>query len=146
MSRRANGQVADIGQSWKRMLRAKPVRNAAATGQRRSDDEVWVVVPRQKPRYLKPVSWLVRSKPTRTVVLDRLGLQIWERCDGQRTVEDIIDEFARMHRLSFHEARVAVTGYVKSLVERGAAAIVMPKEEQRNSAEGTHDVMAVDRR
>lgn len=133
MSRRANGQEADVGKSWKRMLRATPVRNSAATEQRRSDDEAKVVVPRQKPSFLKPVSWLVRPKPTRTVVLDRLGLQIWERCDGRRTVEEIVDEFADTHRLTFHEARAAVTGYVKSLVERGAAAIVMPKDEHSDS-------------
>jgi len=51
-------------------------------------------------------------------------------CDGERTVEAIIDAFAAEHRLTFHEARVAVGGYLRSLMARGALAMVMAQEER----------------
>jgi len=59
----------------------------------------------------------------------RLGSQVWRWCDGERTVEAVVDAFAAAHGLTFHEARVAVAGYVSSLVKRGALAIAMPKEK-----------------
>ena len=128
MIRRAGGDNSANGASWERMLRARPVHNAAAKADRRGDEEVRITVPRRRPGYVTALSWLVRPKPNRTVVLDRLGTQIWEQCDGQHSVEDVVDAFAEAHRLTFHEARTAVTGYLKHLIERGAVAIVMPRD------------------
>jgi hypothetical protein len=39
------------------------------------------------------------------------------------TVEELVDRFARTHRLSFHESRVCVTGYLAELVRRGLLAL-----------------------
>ena len=127
MSRHGPGANGEGDASWERMLRATPVHNAAATADRRSGGELCLTVPRRRPGYLVALSWLIRPQPTRTVVLDRLGAQIWQNCNGQRTVEQVVDAFATEHRLSFHEARAAVTGYLKDLIERGAVAIVMPR-------------------
>ena len=128
MSRQATADGADSGGNWVRMLRARPVPNAAATVAREDNQQVRLTVPRRRPGYLAALRWLVRPKPNRTVILDRLGGQIWRSCDGQRTVEEVVDVFAAAQRLSFHEARAAVTGYLKDLIERGAVAIVMPGE------------------
>jgi len=64
----------------------------------------------------------------RTLRLDRLGSEVWDLCDGQRTGEGVVDDFAQRHRLTFHEARAAVTVYLKTLVQRGALALEMPEE------------------
>jgi hypothetical protein len=110
------------------MLTARPVQNAAARVVDEGGD-VTVYVKSVQPWYMiPPLSWIVPHRPERVSVLDGLGSQVWRWCDGRRTVEDIIDVFAGEHDLTFHEARVAVTGYVKSLVQRGALAIVMSEE------------------
>jgi hypothetical protein len=49
-------------------------------------------------------------------------------CDGKRTVEQMVDFFAAKYELSFHEARTAVSGHLKALVQRGALAMVDYKE------------------
>jgi len=110
------------------MLEARPVRNAAAETVREASGELAIAVKRKRPRWhVPPLSWVVALKPTRTVRLDPLGAQVWELCDGERNVEAIVDAFALEHRLSFHEARVAVTGYLSQLVQRGALAVAMGK-------------------
>ncbi len=126
--------------SWKRMLTARPVQNVKADVRRpegwdlkgpgRSGDEAGaleIIVSMQKPWYLfvPPLSWMVRVGKTRTLQLDRLGARVWDLCDGKRSVEEIVDEFAKAYSLSFHEARTSVTMYLKMLVQRGALAIVM---------------------
>ena len=117
---------AGSSSSWRPMLAAVPVRNAAAEVTETDAGEVSLAVAMKRPRWLvPPLSWAVRWHRKRTVKLDRLGSQLWALCDGERNVESVIDEFARNHRLSFHEARAAVTGYLKELVQRGVLAIAM---------------------
>jgi hypothetical protein len=125
-SQQAPVSGADGRSSWERMLLALPIRNSSAAAEGHGAEAVELTVPRRRPKYLTPLSWLVKVRPTRTIVLDRLGTQIWQSCDGKRTVEQVVEGFAQTHRLSFHEARTAVTGYLRELIERGAMAIVMP--------------------
>lgn len=102
------------------------MRNAAAGVAEAPAGGLGLSVATRRPRWLvPPLSWVVPLKPTRTLRLDPLGAQVWMLCDGERTVEAIVDEFARRHGLSFHEARVAVTGYLSQLVQRGALAMAM---------------------
>jgi hypothetical protein len=112
--------------SWRRMLLSKPVQNAAAEVKAEGQKGVRITVKKRRPFFLiPPLSWFIRPRLTGTVLLDRLGTLVWDLCTGDRTVEQIVDEFARRHRLTFHESRVAVTNYMKLLVERGALAMAM---------------------
>ena len=112
--------------SWRKMLEATPVRNAAAELAQEGPEGLSVSVKVKRPGYLvPPISWVIRRSPTRTVKLDRLGANVWSLCNGARTVEAVIDEFARVHRLSFHEARAAVTWYLSQLIQRGVLAIAV---------------------
>lgn len=108
------------------MLEARPLRNAAARVEPQTGGGQCVYIKTARPRYvIPPLSWIVPFKPERTVVLDRLGAQIWQLCDGKKNVEAIVDEFAAMHRLTFHEARTAVTEYIGMLIKRGILAIAL---------------------
>ena len=121
--------AARDGRSWKQMLQARLLQNAAVRVEPAAADRVTIHVKTAKPRYMvPPISWIVPVHRERAVVLDRLGTQIWNLCDGRRTVEDVTDAFAERHDLSFHEARVAVTGYASTLVQRGLVVIALPKD------------------
>jgi len=62
------------------------------------------------------------------VELDALGRQVFVACDGSRTTEQIVEEFAERHRLRFHEARLSVLTFLRSLVERNLVALVASKD------------------
>jgi hypothetical protein len=70
----------------------------------------------------------VPVRAERHVTLDELGAAIWRGCDGVRRVEDLVDAFAAEHRLTFHEARVAVTNYLSQLIRRGVLVIALPED------------------
>ena len=120
-------------ESWRRMLAAVPVPNHAASishtaSSANAAGPLRITVPRKKSRFMRPpFNWLIRPPATRSITLDRIGEQVWRLCDGRRSVEAIVDAFAQAHRLTFHEARVSVTNYIRMLAERGALAIVMDK-------------------
>jgi len=112
--------------TWRKMLAARLIHNAAARVEQMPDSRVKVYVKTVRPWFLvPPLSWVLPLRRERGTVLDRLGTQVWNLCDGNRTVENVIDEFAAAHRLSFHESRAAITSYVQMLVARGAMAIVV---------------------
>jgi hypothetical protein len=112
-------------EEWAGMLQSKPLRNRAAHTEFRGSNLV-VSVPRDPGKSLKaPLSWIVPVSKVRSAMLDDLGREVWEQCNGGSSVEQIIERFARRHTLTFHEARVSVTGYLKGLVQRGILALEM---------------------
>ena len=112
--------------SWRSLLLSKPVRNTKAETHRGGDGLLSVTVRSKKPWFVvPPLTWFVKPRYTKTYTLDKLGTEVWDLCDGERTVEEIVDAFASRHRLTFHEARASVTGYMSELVRRGAIAIAM---------------------
>ncbi len=113
---------------WQAMLLAVPHHNASARAEAAVNGGVTVTVPLQRPRWLvPPLTWFIRLSAVHTVRLDRLGGEVWHGCDGHDTVEMLTDRFAAAHRLTFHEARVLVTEYLRSLVQRGVLAVEMPR-------------------
>ncbi len=119
-------ETSATSDGWRPMLAARPVKNSAARVAEASGEAVTIRIKRAKPWYMvPPVSWIIPMRSERELSLDRMGARIWRLCDGERTVGNVIDEFAARHSLTFHEARAAVTGYMKELIQRGAMAIVM---------------------
>lgn len=105
------------------------MRNAAARVERNVKKNIAIYVKTSRPRYLvPPLSWIVPFRSERRVTLDRLGMQVWTLCNGERTVENVIDAFKEQYNLTFHEARVAVTEYIKTLIQRGVLVITLREE------------------
>ena len=51
--------------------------------------------------------------------LDSLGTEVWELMDGKNRVRDVVQRFAKAHRLPLREAEVAVTRFIRDLGRRG---------------------------
>lgn len=75
--------------------------------------------------------WLgAPAQATREFVLDRVGRQVYELCDGKRTVEDVVRRIGGDLHLSPGEAEQAVTTYLKTLMSRCLVAVTVPAEEE----------------
>lgn len=61
--------------------------------------------------------------PTRKLELDALGSQVWQMLDGSRTTAQLIEEFARLHRISNQEAEQSITLFLRELGKRGLIAL-----------------------
>ena len=92
-------------------------------------DGLLVSIPIERPRWLAPpISWVVPFSKLRRVQLDAIGRAVLEACDGKRTVEEVIERFAAVHKLSFRESQLAVTRFLQELVTRGLIVIVGTNE------------------
>ncbi len=107
-----------------RLLASVPRRNEAAKVIP-SGDGLIVDVPVNRPRwFVPPISWVVPLPAVRRVQLDAPGRAVLELCDGARTVEEVIETFAKEHKLTFREGQVAVTQFLRELLRRGIIVLV----------------------
>lgn len=117
--------------SFEALLRAVPVRNTEVRAERGDGHEVVLYVPlRQRWFNRPPFSWVLPLSRHRAVGLDRLGAEVWEACDGRTPTESIVDDFARRHALSYHEARTSVVAFLQQLTARRLIVVVGPACEE----------------
>lgn len=110
--------------SWRKMLLAVPLRNMAASVYREKNGRVILTVPLQRARWqVAPITWIIKLDTERKTRLDEMGTELWELCDGTRTVEEIIEVFSTRYALTFHEARLSVNEQLKQLIQRSALVI-----------------------
>ena len=110
-------------------LRAVLVTNSAMTLEGRRDGAL-ASIPMRRPAWMvPPVSWLVPFSSHRRVELDATGAFVLGMCDAEHSVEEIIEELAARHKLSFREAQLPVTQFVRMLLERGIVAVIGISED-----------------
>ena len=106
-------------------LGAAPYANEAMTVTPARDGGALVSIPMKRPNWLvPPLSWVIPFSPHRRVKLDAVGYCVLKLCDGKRNVETIIEEFAESNKLSFREAQLPVTQFLRQMTQRGLIVIV----------------------
>jgi hypothetical protein len=98
-------------------LDARPVRRAALETARDADGALRLAFDFARP------SWQCRlgapAKARRTFVLDELGAEVYELCDGKNSVGSIAEMFAVRHKVSLGEAEHSVSEYLKTMLKKG---------------------------
>jgi len=123
------GDIVPGGQSSDQpILHAIPLQNRAVDLLRKGQGGVLKAPVNPRWWHRRPFRWFNAARDERGFGLDRYGLEVWEACDGVRTVESICDQFAQNHDVSFHEARVSVCQFIRSLTERELVLLQIPKE------------------
>ena len=113
------------------LLVTVPIRNERAEVERLDDDHVVITVPLKKKWFMgRPFTWFMPIRPQRRIELDALGAEVWDLCNNRRNMEQIIETFAQRHQLSFHEARLSVSTFMRSLVERGCIVMAIPDKAE----------------
>lgn len=116
-------------------LSATPVRNAAVKVTAESDaDHLVVAVDLKYTGSSKLFAGLLKTKKQKQYELEGLGLELYNRFDGNCAVEELIDELIERYKLTFFEARALVLTYLRMLTDRGL--IVMAVKEAAAETSG----------
>lgn len=99
-------------------LRARPIRNPALQWERGTDGETRLRIPRRKDAVARALCRIFRAPEYREIVLDEVGSDIWELCDGQHSVEAIVSLTAKKYKMTRRECETSVSTYLKMLGER----------------------------
>lgn len=101
-----------------------PVKNPEAVENRNESGDVLLTYPVHTRPFFSFVRRLFPAGAagqglSRKLQLDGLGTFVWELMDGKKSVEKIIQTFARARKLEKRESEVAVTQFIKELGKRG---------------------------
>jgi hypothetical protein len=111
------------------MLKSKPARNDALTWEKNENEEVTITVERRddwKAKVLSKIFWIPKS---RALMLDQIGAQVWDMCDGKTSVDAMIRKLSTEHKLNLKEAEVSLLTYLKSLGKKNLIGFFVEKED-----------------
>lgn len=111
------------------MLKSKPARNEALEWEKSEDEEVTITLTRSDDWKVKVLSKVFWIPDRRTLVLDQIGAQIWDMCDGKTTVDAMIRKLSKKHKLNLKEAEVSLLTYLQSLGKKRLIGFVVDKQD-----------------
>lgn len=118
----------DAGLTREQAMAAWPVRNPALEWTTNDEDCVVVRLPRRKDLVGGLLSFLFSVPESKPVVLDEVGSFVWQLCDGENTVSDVVDRLALEYKLNRREAELSLTKFLQMLGKRGMVAFAVPRE------------------
>jgi len=105
--------------SREQALGAKPIRNTLVQWERGEDGEIQIQIPRRTDRKARFLARLFPAPPVKVIVLDEVGSEIWDMCDGQTSVSELVQAIRKKYKLNRKETEMSVTLYLKQLAQRG---------------------------
>ena len=115
-------------------MAARPVRNPELEVSRNDEGEVELKRPRRRTWWVNLMAKLGSAPEYQVLTLDRVGSAVWELCDGEHTVHELIAQLAEEHQLSRKEAEVSMVTYLRQLAQRGVIALAIETEEGKKDA------------
>jgi len=114
-------------------LGAVVVQNRRLRVERNAEGIITLYAPfRAAPFIERMARWL--GSPPRAgeakIELDEVGSFVWDLCDGQRTVREMVSDLAGKYKLNRKEAEAGLTSFLRSLAGRNLVAIVILKRQE----------------
>ena len=120
------------------VLRSRPVRNQGVRIEKIEGGGLRLLTKRREAWWVKLLGVFVPIPRERVLELDGVGEQVWELCDGEHTLRDMIGAFQERHKLTRAEAEWSLRTYLRDLGKRRlvAFAVEKPKESEGERAHG----------
>lgn len=126
------------------MLALKPVRSRGIAWEMGPEDEppgAKLTVPRRDDRVGKILSRVFRITATKTIELDEINARLWERCDGQHSVDQLIRYTCDTYKMNRRQGEVGVITAMRMFAQRGLIGLSAAKPDSIKSSEkGTPNV------
>jgi len=117
-------------------LGALPVRNPVVTARKLDNGDAELTIPRREDWKGKLLSWVFYIPKERRIILEGIGAEVWEMCDGEHSVTQMIALLVKKYKLSPREAEASLVEYLRRLGKRKLIAFALPKTEGSNAGRG----------
>ena len=115
-----------------KILEAFPLRNQLITWEMDDKGEASLVIPQKDKLMVRLTSKLFMLPDKRVVVLDSIGAFVWEMCDGEHTISQIIKALQKKHQLTRKEAETSLFTFIKQLGKRNFIGFAIPTDDRKN--------------
>lgn len=114
------------------VLSVVPVRNPVVVWER-GEAEVLLTIPMRNDKLAKVIKKIVRGLPeNRKIQLDEIGSLVWELCDGNRNIEDIVRAVAEQTKLTRREAEASATMFLHTLAKKNLIGLMSGGGKKRS--------------
>lgn len=96
----------------------RPVRNGLIAWERTPEGEAILHIPRRDDRFGRIMAFIFKIPEARAVQLDEVGAFVWGLCDGEHSVDGIVQRTCKEYKMNRREVEISVTTYLKMLAER----------------------------
>lgn len=100
-------------------LRLYPLRNPAVRYETRDNGCIVLIVPVRPRGLMKLFQRLFKLPREHRIELDETGSTVWNLCDGQHSVESMVQKLTRQYKLERREAEYALFAFLDTLARRG---------------------------
>ena len=111
-------------------MEGKPFRNPSIESVTEEDGEISLKIPRRRTWWINLLAKWGRIPDHRVIALDEIGTGVWENCDGEHSVKDLIALHAQKYQLSRKEAELSMIAYLRQLAQRGIIVLVIDEETE----------------
>lgn len=118
-------------------LRVRPIRNPDLKWELNEEGKVVVVLPRRNDLKGKLLTFFFPIPESRPVVLDEVGSFVWQRCDGQHSMNQLVKGLCAEYKLNPREIQVSLAEYMRMLGRRGMIAVAVPEELMADLGDAT---------
>jgi hypothetical protein len=119
------------------VLQSRPVRNQAVESERVDGGGIRLTLGLRPVWWARLVAVVLPVPRKRQVELDSVGEEVWDLCDGEHTLRDIIRIISQRHKLTRAEAEWSLRTYLRDLGKRGLVGFAIQKSEA-SKGEASH--------
>lgn len=119
------------------VLRARPLRNPAVTWGHDDKGDMVIHIPLERRRWTSRFSKFLPFPETRHILLDDVGADVWEKCDGEHTIEAIRRFLTATYQLNPKEAEASLIAHLQQLAKRKLIVTLADTSEAKETASST---------
>jgi hypothetical protein len=123
------------------VLQSRPLRNERLKVERIDGGGIRLALPRRTEWWAKVLAVIFPIPKERRLELDQAGEEVWDLCDGEHTLRQMIKVFQERHKLTRSEAEWSLRTYLRDLGKRNLVFFAIEKQpgKQGSSTERKAD-------
>ena len=113
----------------KDVLRALPLRHPEVTWGPDTQGDMVIHIPLERKAWGLKLARFIPAPTKRHIVLDEIGADVWEMCDGETNIETIRQRITAKYKLNHKEAEASLLEHLRQLARRRLIVTVAGPEE-----------------
>lgn len=108
-------------------LQVYPVRNPGLEWTLDDEGNVRAKLVRKQDLKTRLVAGLMNVPESRELRLDEVGSFVWQLCDGEHALSDIVEAMMEHYKLGRREVEVSLNEFLRMLAKRGMVVVAVPR-------------------
>jgi hypothetical protein len=113
------------------VLQSRPLQNQGLAAERVEGGGLRITMPRRRVWWARALAVVFPIPRERRLELDEAGAEVWDLCDGEHTLRQMIRIFQERHKLTRAEAEWSLRTYLRDLGKRNLVFIAIEKPVQK---------------